>query len=64
MTIHKAQGSTFEQVFLHPDVDRNPDRTELNQLAYVGITRASRVLHVVADRQTQASAASVTGVAA
>ncbi len=64
MTIHKAQGSTFEQVFLHPDVDRNPDGTVLNQLAYVGITRASRVLHVVADRQAQASAASVVEVAA
>lgn len=61
MTIHKAQGSTFEQVFLHPDVDRNQDRTELNQLAYVGITRASQALHVIADRQTHANSVSGRG---
>lgn len=57
LTIHKAQGSTFEQVFLHPDVDRNPDGAALNQLAYVGITRASKALHVVADPPVPLAAA-------
>jgi len=52
LTIHKSQGSTFDTVFLHPDIDRGHSRktAEQNQLAYVGITRASRELHVVADR--------------
>jgi exodeoxyribonuclease-5 len=52
LTIHKSQGSTFDTVFLHPDIDGGHSRqTALqNQLAYVGITRASRELHVVADR--------------
>lgn len=52
LTIHKSQGSTFDTVFLHPDIDIGHSRkTALqNQLAYVGITRASRELHVVADR--------------
>ncbi|MCT0229900.1 AAA family ATPase [Synechococcus sp. CS-1324] len=58
MTVHKAQGSTFRQVFLHPDVGRNPDPASLNQLTYVGITRASHALHVVADRP-----AAITGLA-
>lgn len=64
MTIHKAQGSTFERVFLHPDVDRSPDAAALNQLAYVGITRASQALHVIGERQTQATEARAMGVAA
>lgn len=52
LTIHKSQGSTFDTVFLHPDIDGGHSRktAEQNQLAYVGITRASRELHVVADR--------------
>ncbi|WP_228007176.1 ATP-dependent RecD-like DNA helicase [Cyanobium sp. LEGE 06143] len=49
LTVHKAQGSTFETVFLASDLDRNPSPGELNRLAYVGITRASRELHVLAD---------------
>ncbi|MEA5391150.1 AAA family ATPase [Cyanobium gracile UHCC 0139] len=65
LTIHKAQGSTFEQVFLHPDLDRNQEAAGLNQLAYVGMTRASMDLHVVADRQPQQLlAAGRAGVAA
>jgi exodeoxyribonuclease-5 len=58
MTIHKSQGSTFKQVFLHPDVTRNADLTAMNQLAYVGITRASDGLHVVADAPVLQAAAS------
>lgn len=49
LTIHKSQGSTFGKVFLHPDLDRNNEPEERNQLSYVGISRASRELHVVAD---------------
>lgn len=55
LTIHKSQGSTFRRVFLHPDVDgfsRGPSATQ-NRLAYVGISRASHELHVVADREGQ-----------
>jgi exodeoxyribonuclease V len=49
LTIHKSQGSTFDRVFLHPDLDRHHDQGERNQLAYVGITRAAKALHVIAD---------------
>ncbi|MCP9771635.1 AAA family ATPase [Synechococcus sp. Tobar12-5m-g] len=64
MTVHKAQGSTFERVFLHPDVDRNKDAEALNQLAYVGITRAALALHVVAEREAKANEAGVVEMAA
>jgi len=57
MTIHKSQGSTFKQVFLHPDLNRNPDQAAMNQLAYVGITRASEGLHVVAEASVSQAAA-------
>ena len=52
LTVHKSQGSTFQQVFLHWDVDgrgSQPTATQ-NQLSYVGITRAAEGLHVVGDR--------------
>ena len=55
LTIHKSQGSTYRHVFLHPDVDgysANPAPIH-NRLAYVGITRASETLHVVADQEGQ-----------
>lgn len=48
LTIHKSQGSTFQHVFLHRSIDR-ADPAEQNQLAYVGITRASQTLHVIED---------------
>lgn len=53
LTIHKSQGSTYRHVFLHPDVDGfNPNPAPIhNRLAYVGITRASETLHVVADKE-------------
>ena len=53
LTIHKSQGSTYNHVFLHPDVDgfsKKPTAFH-NRLAYVGITRASQTLHVVADQE-------------
>jgi ATP:corrinoid adenosyltransferase len=52
LTVHKSQGSTFQHVFLHWDVDgrgSQPTATQ-NQLSYVGITRAAESLRVVADR--------------
>lgn len=51
LTIHKSQGSTFQNVFLHWDVDGfgSAPTAQQNQLAYVGITRAARSLHVVSD---------------
>jgi exodeoxyribonuclease-5 len=52
LTIHKSQGSTFQNVWLHWSIDeRGSAPTALqNQLAYVGITRAAEELHVVGDR--------------
>lgn len=52
LTIHKSQGSTFQHVFLHWEIDGWREKpTQLhNQLAYVGITRASSALHVLADQ--------------
>ena len=52
LTIHKSQGSTFENVFLHWDIDGwgSAPTSQQNQLAYVGITRASKSLHVIQDR--------------
>ena len=58
MTVHKSQGSTFNHVFLHPDTSRNADLSEMNQLVYVGITRASEGLHVVAGPALPLAAAS------
>lgn len=52
LTIHKSQGSTFEHVFLHWDIDGwgSAPSAQQNQLAYVGITRASQTLHVIKDK--------------
>ena len=52
LTIHKSQGSTFQNVFLHWDIDGwgSAPTAQQNQLAYVGITRAAESLHVMADR--------------
>lgn len=52
LTVHKSQGSTFRNVFLHWDIDGwgSAPSAQQNQLAYVGITRASESLHVIRDR--------------
>lgn len=52
LTVHKSQGSTFQNVFLHWSIDGlgSAPTAEQNQLSYVGITRAASGLHVVADR--------------
>ena len=49
LTIHKSQGSTFQNVFLHRDIDDAYPLFIQNQLAYVGITRAAKTLHVIED---------------
>jgi len=67
LTVHKSQGSTFKHVFLHPDLNRNADFAAMNQLIYVGVTRASVGLHVVAGPALslpQAAASSETEVVA
>jgi len=52
LTIHKSQGSTFQNVWLHWSIDGwgSAPTAQQNQLTYVGITRAAESLHVVADR--------------
>jgi exodeoxyribonuclease-5 len=67
LTVHKSQGSTFKHVFLHPDLNRNADFAAMNQLVYVGVTRASVGLHVVAGPAlslSQTAADAATEVAA
>lgn len=52
LTIHKSQGSTFRNVWLHWSIDGwgSAPTAQQNQLAYVGITRAAESLNVVGDR--------------
>jgi exodeoxyribonuclease-5 len=52
LTIHKSQGSTFQNVWLHWSIDGwgSAPTAQQNQLAYVGITRTAEALHVVGDR--------------
>ncbi len=45
LTIHKSQGSTFQDVFVDlPNLNVNRDVVERNQLCYVAITRAAKRL--------------------
>ena len=45
LTIHKSQGSTFQDVFVDvPSMERNPNVIERNQLCYVAFTRAAKRL--------------------
>lgn len=50
MTVHKAQGSEFETVWLW--LPAHDNRALSRELAYTGITRARASLHLVADAQT------------
>jgi exodeoxyribonuclease-5 len=48
LTVHKAQGSTFENVFVDArDLNINRKHQERNQLLYVAITRSSKRLFVL-----------------
>ena len=43
MTVHNSQGSTFEKVFLHRDIEQC--RSDFrNSLLYVALTRASKAV--------------------
>ena len=42
VTIHKSQGSTYKNVFIHNDYYSSPERL---QLLYVAVTRASHSVH-------------------
>ncbi|MGB3614821.1 MAG: AAA family ATPase [Elainellaceae cyanobacterium] len=43
LTIHKSQGSTFQNAFIDiPNIGINPNIDERNQLLYVGVTRAAQ----------------------
>ncbi|MGB7414395.1 MAG: AAA family ATPase [Thermosynechococcaceae cyanobacterium] len=47
LTIHKSQGSTFQNVFVDlPDAMRNRNIRERNQLLYVAVTRAAKRLFI------------------
>ena len=47
LTIHKSQGSTFQNVFIDlPDAMRNRNVRERNQLLYVAVTRAAKRLFI------------------
>jgi exodeoxyribonuclease-5 len=48
LTIHKSQGSTYENVFVHlSDIRRNPNESEMFKLMYVAFTRCSKQLHIL-----------------
>jgi hypothetical protein len=47
MTVHKSQGSTYSEVFVHEiDIELNPRIVERNQCRYVAYSRASKAVHV------------------
>ena len=45
MTVHKSQGSTYDEVFIHKDIWRNPIIVERNQLKYVAASRPRKAAH-------------------
>lgn len=48
ITIHKAQGSTYDTVFLlEDDINVNRDIVERNRIKYTGYTRASRKVYAL-----------------
>ncbi|HEY9879397.1 MAG TPA: DEAD/DEAH box helicase [Leptolyngbyaceae cyanobacterium] len=48
LTIHKSQGSTFQDVFVDlPSMRSNPNVVERNQLCYVAFTRAAKRLFIL-----------------
>ncbi len=47
LTVHRAQGSTFETTIMnYSDMCRNRNKTELKRLLYTAVTRSSRLLVV------------------
>lgn len=43
LTVHKSQGSTYDEVYIHKDIWRNPIVVERNQLKYVAASRPRKV---------------------
>ncbi|GAB3737578.1 hypothetical protein GCM10028862_23120 [Luteimonas pelagia] len=56
MTVHKAQGSEFDTVWLV--LPSRPNRVLSRELVYTGLTRARRVLHVAGNAQVLQAALS------
>ena len=54
MTVHKAQGSEFDEVWLQ--LPRADSRVLSRELVYTGLTRARSVLHVAASADVIAAA--------
>lgn len=51
LTVHKSQGSTFQNVFVDlPNLMRNKNIRERNQLLYVAVTRAAKRLFICQAR--------------
>ncbi|WP_299411524.1 AAA family ATPase [Acaryochloris sp. IP29b_bin.148] len=51
LTVHKSQGSTFQNVFVDlPNLMRNRNIRERNQLLYVAVTRAAKRLFICQAR--------------
>jgi len=51
ITCHKAQGSTYGNVFLiEDDIDMNRRTLERNRIKYTAVTRASHELHILTSR--------------
>jgi len=45
LSVHKSQGSTFDEVYIdYRDISKSP---EVQQLSYVGVTRASKLVHIL-----------------
>jgi exodeoxyribonuclease-5 len=49
LSVHRAQGSTFEEVFVAADVFRPAEERLRQQLVYVAVSRASRRVAMVAE---------------
>jgi exodeoxyribonuclease-5 len=47
LTVHSSQGSTFENVWIWRDLSWAGLEMDVQQLAYVAVTRASRAVHVL-----------------
>lgn len=54
VTVHRSQGRQYEQVWVDlQDIDENTkrDRDTRRRLIYVGLTRAEKTAHVIADKE-------------
>jgi exodeoxyribonuclease-5 len=49
LTVHRSQGSTFEEVFVHEDVFTPADRLLRRRLIYVAVSRASKAVALMAQ---------------